>query len=57
MGHQQDREDVMNEIYMQMWTSLANYDTNRPFQFWLTRLGNPSSAEISGQELEEIPNF
>ena len=25
----------MNEIYMQMWTSLANYDTNRPFQFWL----------------------
>ncbi|ERM18249.1 hypothetical protein P615_18045 [Brevibacillus laterosporus PE36] len=47
----------MNEIYMQMWTSLANYDTNRPFQFWLTRLGNPSSAEISGQELEEIPNF
>jgi DNA-directed RNA polymerase specialized sigma24 family protein len=27
---QQDREDVMNEIYMQMWISLANYDTNRP---------------------------
>ena len=25
----------MNEIYMQMWTSLANYDTNRPFHFWL----------------------
>ncbi|MBU7318878.1 sigma-70 family RNA polymerase sigma factor [Paenibacillus oleatilyticus] len=35
MDHQQDREDVMNEIYMQMWTSLANYDTNRPFHFWL----------------------
>ncbi|MGV2805345.1 RNA polymerase subunit sigma, partial [Clostridium perfringens] len=35
VDHQQDREDVMNEIYMQMWTSLANYDTNRPFHFWL----------------------
>lgn len=35
VDHQQDREDVMNEICMQMWTSLANYDTNRPFQFWL----------------------
>ncbi|MCR8641103.1 sigma-70 family RNA polymerase sigma factor [Paenibacillus sp. N1-5-1-14] len=35
VDHQQDREDVMNEIYMQMWTSLANYDTNRPFNFWL----------------------
>ncbi|WP_057761814.1 sigma-70 family RNA polymerase sigma factor [Cytobacillus praedii] len=35
VDHQQDREDVMNEIYMQMWTSLATYDTNRPFHFWL----------------------
>ncbi|MBU7316586.1 sigma-70 family RNA polymerase sigma factor [Paenibacillus oleatilyticus] len=35
VDHQQDREDVMNEIYMQMWTSLANYDTNRSFHFWL----------------------
>ncbi|MFB6367460.1 sigma-70 family RNA polymerase sigma factor [Paenibacillus elgii] len=35
VDHQQDREDIMNEIYMQMWTSLANYDTNRPFHFWL----------------------
>lgn len=35
VDHQQDREDVMNEIYMQMWTSLDNYDTNRPFHFLL----------------------
>ncbi|MEF3304590.1 sigma-70 family RNA polymerase sigma factor [Paenibacillus sp. GYB003] len=35
VDHRQDREDVMNEIYMQMWTSLANYDMNRPFHFWL----------------------
>ncbi|UHA73353.1 sigma-70 family RNA polymerase sigma factor [Paenibacillus sp. 481] len=35
VDHQQDREDIMNEIYMQMWTSLANYDTDRPFHFWL----------------------
>lgn len=35
VDHPQDREDVMNEIYMQMWTSLATYDTNRPFHFWL----------------------
>ncbi|MET3291177.1 sigma-70 family RNA polymerase sigma factor [Brevibacillus fluminis] len=35
VDHQQDREDIMNEIYMQMWTSLPNYDTSRPFHFWL----------------------
>ncbi|WP_079914076.1 sigma-70 family RNA polymerase sigma factor [Paenibacillus sp. 32352] len=35
VDHQQDREDIMNEIYMQMWTSLASYDMNRPFHFWL----------------------
>ncbi|WP_235847637.1 sigma factor [Paenibacillus tuaregi] len=35
VDHQQDRKDVMNEIYMQMWTSLDNYDTTRPFQFWM----------------------
>ncbi|MED3572658.1 sigma-70 family RNA polymerase sigma factor [Cytobacillus praedii] len=38
VDHQQDREDVMNEIYMQMWTSLTTYDTNRPFHFWLNGL-------------------
>ncbi|KJD38166.1 RNA polymerase sigma factor [Paenibacillus polymyxa] len=35
VDHPQDREDIMNEIYMQMWTSLPNYDPNRPFHFWL----------------------
>ncbi|MGN7402517.1 sigma-70 family RNA polymerase sigma factor [Cytobacillus praedii] len=38
VDHQQDREDIMNEIYMQMWTSLTTYDTNRPFHFWLNGL-------------------
>ena len=50
VDHPQDREDVMNEIYMQMWTSLANYDTNRPFHFWLHGL-------VIRQALAEIPNF
>ncbi|PNQ85384.1 sigma-70 family RNA polymerase sigma factor [Paenibacillus polymyxa] len=35
VDHPQDREDIMNEIYMQMWTSLPNYDPSRPFHFWL----------------------
>ncbi|MGG4048398.1 sigma-70 family RNA polymerase sigma factor [Paenibacillus favisporus] len=35
VDHPQDREDIMNEIYMQMWTSLPNYDPDRPFHFWL----------------------
>lgn len=35
VDHPQDREDIMNEIYMQMWTSLPNYDPKRPFHFWL----------------------
>ncbi|MET3847020.1 sigma-70 family RNA polymerase sigma factor [Paenibacillus sp. OAE614] len=35
VDHPQDREDIMNEIYMQIWTSLPNYDPNRPFHFWL----------------------
>ncbi|WP_260612268.1 sigma factor [Paenibacillus popilliae] len=25
----------MNEIYFQLWRSIDNYDTNRPFRFWM----------------------
>ncbi|KWX85821.1 RNA polymerase subunit sigma, partial [Paenibacillus riograndensis] len=38
VDHPQEREDIMNEIYMQMWTSLPNYDPNRPFHFLLPGL-------------------
>lgn len=31
----QDVEDIMNEVYIQMWSSIHNYDPNRPFKFWL----------------------
>ncbi|MDU7472326.1 MAG: sigma-70 family RNA polymerase sigma factor [Paenibacillus macerans] len=31
----QDIEDIMNEVYIQLWTSLANYDPERPFRYWL----------------------
>lgn len=30
-----DVEDIMNEVYMQMWKSLDNYDLNRSFYSWL----------------------
>ncbi|HEK9099107.1 sigma-70 family RNA polymerase sigma factor [Bacillus pfraonensis] len=31
----QDVEDIVNEVYIQMWKSIANYDVNRSFRFWL----------------------
>ncbi|WP_314587637.1 sigma-70 family RNA polymerase sigma factor [Paenibacillus terrigena] len=31
----QEIEDLMNEIYFQLWKSIPNYDSRRPFRFWL----------------------
>ncbi|MBT2291941.1 sigma-70 family RNA polymerase sigma factor [Paenibacillus albidus] len=35
LGNPRDVEDVMNEVYMKLWTSIAGYDSNRPFRHWL----------------------
>ncbi|EOP72590.1 sigma-70 family RNA polymerase sigma factor [Bacillus cereus VDM006] len=31
----QDVEDIVNEVYIQIWKSTVNYDVNRSFRFWL----------------------
>ncbi|MCX2824683.1 RNA polymerase subunit sigma [Bacillus pseudomycoides] len=31
----QDVEDIVNEVYIQIWKSVVNYDVNRSFCFWL----------------------
>ncbi|MED4651868.1 sigma-70 family RNA polymerase sigma factor [Bacillus pseudomycoides] len=31
----QDVEDIVNEVYIQIWKSVVNYDVNRSFRFWL----------------------
>lgn len=33
--NKQDIEDVVNEVYMQMWRSFHTYDPSRPFRYWL----------------------
>lgn len=35
VSNRQDTEDIMNEIYMKLWLSIANYDPARPFRNWL----------------------
>ena len=35
MTEKNEIEDVMNEIYFQLWRSIDNYDANRPFRFWM----------------------
>lgn|GEM_PF-3678103 len=35
MTDKHEIEDVMNEIYFQLWRSIDNYDANRPFRLWL----------------------
>lgn len=35
INNQPDREDIMNEVYMQMWRSLDNYETEKSFKAWL----------------------
>lgn len=34
----QDIEDIMSDIYMQLWLSLDKYDSQRPFHRWLNGL-------------------
>lgn len=31
----EDVDDIVNEVYIQMWKSVTNYDMNRSFRFWL----------------------
>lgn len=31
----QDVQDIVNEVYIQMWKSLHTYDSSRSFRFWL----------------------
>jgi RNA polymerase sigma-70 factor, ECF subfamily len=31
----QDVQDIVNEVYIQMWKSLHTYDRNRSYRFWL----------------------
>ncbi|EJQ29992.1 hypothetical protein IE9_02650 [Bacillus cereus BAG4X12-1] len=31
----QDVDDIVNEVYINMWKSITNYDINRSFRFWL----------------------
>ncbi|WP_237980140.1 sigma-70 family RNA polymerase sigma factor [Bacillus thuringiensis] len=31
----EDVDDIVNEVYIQMWKSVTNYDINRSFRFWL----------------------
>lgn len=35
MTEKHEIEDVMNEIYLQLWRSIDNYDAKRPFRFWM----------------------
>lgn len=30
-----DIQDVINEVYLNVWRSLSTYDPNRPFHYWL----------------------
>ncbi|HEQ3529270.1 TPA: sigma-70 family RNA polymerase sigma factor [Bacillus cereus] len=31
----QDVDDIVNEVYINMWKSITNYDMNRSLRFWL----------------------
>ncbi|MBD3919486.1 sigma-70 family RNA polymerase sigma factor [Paenibacillus sp. PR3] len=30
-----DIEDIVNEVYLRMWSSFHTYDSHRPFRYWL----------------------
>lgn len=30
-----DRDDIMNEVYVQLWSSINNYNLDKPFRAWL----------------------
>lgn len=33
--NEMDREDIMNEVYIQIWSSIEKYDTDKPFRAWI----------------------
>ena len=35
---QHDVDDIVNGVYIRMWKSIAKYDPQRPFSFWLHSL-------------------
>ncbi|CAH2715366.1 ECF RNA polymerase sigma factor SigW [Neobacillus rhizosphaerae] len=35
VSNRQDIDELVNEVYIQMWKSLHTYDKNRSFRFWL----------------------
>ncbi len=35
MGDPHDVNDIVNEVYIQLWKSLTKYDPSRPFRYWL----------------------
>lgn len=35
VSNSQDVQDIVSEVYIQLWHSLPNYDPGRPFHFWL----------------------
>jgi RNA polymerase sigma-70 factor, ECF subfamily len=38
MPYKPDVDDIVSEIYVQLWRSIHNYDFRSPFQFWLNGL-------------------
>lgn len=35
VSNKQDVNDIVSEIYIQLWKTLPNYDRSRPFLFWM----------------------
>jgi RNA polymerase sigma-70 factor, ECF subfamily len=36
--NKQEVNEIVNEIYFQVWKSISNYDESSPFLFWLNGL-------------------
>lgn len=37
-SHKQDTNDIVSEIYLELYRSISNYDFNQPFRSWLNGL-------------------
>ena len=42
LGHRQDAEDVVQEVFLRIFRSLTKWDSERPLRPWI--MGRPSAA-------------
>ncbi|EGL15671.1 MULTISPECIES: sigma factor [unclassified Paenibacillus] len=56
VSNKEDVNDIVSEIYCQLWRALPGYDRSRPFHFWLNGIVIRQVSSLAPSALETIPS-